>query len=415
MCFPFSVPIIPSRSLVSSSTAFATEVIDWLDQNNVQWEKVKDPFLNTTTTTKTTTFPKKIPNTVMLELKRCANDDLSEPPKIWLHIIPSPRKLVDTLPPNFNKKMTDFILSSSISQQQNKGTTMNNVTEFPKKIIHLHEDMWIYKRDIVRCRLLTQIGIYNRRIYGRKLVSKRINATYALNFLDENHLWGATRAKYYYGLLSKDDEELMAVATFSNRRKVTRKDRQHKSHELLRFCTKRDITVIGGITKLMKIFITEIQPDDIVTVIDRDFGDGSGWHSIGFYTVATMPPLPMTVNPDERGIRRHLVGAGIRCTNDNDIGDGGRLGLASNILEELDSVEDSEEATQVLASHSFFTVYDSGVERLIKFTDDSHIISAKDAIEIWENSKPTYTPAYYSPNTGISALLRNAEEIKINE
>ena len=108
-----------------------------------------------------------------------------------------------------------------------------------------------------------------------------------MEFLQSNHLWGATRAKYYYGLFERCPQGnlvAVAVATFSSRRKVFRKDRIYRSHELLRYCSLRDTTVVGGISKLCKKFIQEAAPDDIVTVVDRDWGCGSGWHSMSFET-----------------------------------------------------------------------------------------------------------------------------------
>lgn len=299
------------------------------------------------------------------------------------------------------------------------------------KIIHLHQDVWIQKIDIVKCRLLAQLG-QSKRIFARKTVSRRINATHAMEFLDHHHLWGATRAKYYYGLFvvpkpnkKQDDngaaaadgeEELVAVATFSTRRKIVRDGVPHRSHELLRFCAKRDSNVVGGISKLIKIFVREVQPDDIVTVVDRDWGGGSGWHGIGFETVQVHAPMVMAVNPNELGIRRHLIGAGI--------GSDARPGLPSLVQDELESIRDAQEALQCLERHGYFTVSDAGVERLFKLiVKDSTTTTTgreeeeeekNDAVSktqhLWRHSQPKYAPSYYSPSSGISALLRYAEQ-----
>ncbi len=79
----------------------------------------------------------------------------------------------------------------------------------------------------------------NGRIFARKTASRRIPKSEYLPFLEENHLWGATSAKYAYGLYLKkvnrqqdvdgkaqpsdeSEELLVAVATFSSKRKVFR-------------------------------------------------------------------------------------------------------------------------------------------------------------------------------------------------
>ena len=370
---------------LSLSSAYPSQVIEWLNQENVPWRQIQ--------------FPKELAppqqHTTILELG-AQNENIS---RVALHLIPTPRSLDESLPSNLKKRMTDLVSASLLTSPN-----------FPPKIIHLHEDIWITKNDIVRSRLLAQLG-RSRRIFARKTTSRRIDATLAMNFLEQHHLWGATRAKYYYGLFlnAKNDtenEELVAVTTFSSRRKILRNNVPFKSHELLRFCAQRDATVVGGISKLNKIFISEHSPDDIVTVVDRDWGAGSGWHSIGFETVATMAPIAMVVNPNEPGIRRHLVGAGI---NRNETINPGRMGLAPQVLEELDSIHSADETLQCLSRHAFFPVYDCGVERLMKVISSEDAATKISGKELWRLSKPTYASTYYSQNVGIASLLKYAQ------
>lgn len=357
---------------------------------------------------------------------------------IVLHLIPTPTSSEATLPPFFNRDWTDhqeantkvmgatnspFLLdpiskkveSPSFLKTEIYQTTQNTKKEI-KKVIHLHQDLWESKRNIVQCRLLANMGQYTRRIFARKTHARKINATFAMEFLEDHHLWGATRAKHYYGLFwnnnsrfNNDDDEqvLVAVATFSNRRKVIRGGVSHRSHELLRFCTRRDTTVVGGISKLIQAFVQDYQPDDLVTVVDRDWGGGSGWHSIGFETVEILDPNIMVVNPNNKeqlGIRRHLVGAGVSHDNPNM----GRLGLVPEILEQLNQTTSAEDALEVLELHGHFPVYDSGVERLIKIVAQKSETEGMSATSLWDNSEPKYSSVYYSDNRGIAHLLKFA-------
>jgi len=354
--------------------------------------------------------------------------------------------LEECLPPKFQKDITDYFNQYRLGDGYEKEYT---------KTIHLHQDIWNSKREIVRHRLMAQLGLgvhtkatagqqqkcrnaTMRRIFARKTTVRRISSPVAMEFLDHHHLWGATKAKHNYGLFirskhnnessNSDDEELVAVATFSSKRKITRMDKQHRSHELLRFCSKRGSNVVGGISKLMKAFVTDKAPDDIVTVVDRDWGDGSGWHSLGFHSVATMDPIVMVVcrsNDDTNDLglqRRHLIGAGIKRSDSNDTTSRGinnksakrpdRIGLPNDMLEELDACDSMEEIHRVFSKHNHFPVYDTGVERLMKVisydSDGKEVKSAKSTVvEMWHNSNPTYAKDFYSPNLGIATLLKH--------
>jgi len=377
---------------------------------------------------------------------------------IALHLIPTPTRLEECLPPKFQKDITDYfnreknkignICSNNNEDDDNDIERINtlSIREY-SKVIHLHQDIWNSKRQIVRHRLMAQLGLgvhesvatgdkqcikdngrvtTSRRIFARKTVVRRITASIAMEFLDEHHLWGATKAKHNYGLFVEssndaNEGELVAVATFSTRRKIVRLGKPHRSHELLRFCSRRDSNVVGGISKLIKAFIREKTPDDIVTVVDRDWGDGSGWYSLGFQSVATMEPIVMAIRPfnEENVPRRHLVGAGIKNINTTignstrSLNNKDRIGLSTDILQELNVLDSIEDILGTLSNHGFFPVYDTGVERLMKTisydrngnepeTTKGHIT------DLWQNSQPTYAKEYYSPNLGISVLLNYA-------
>ena len=152
---------------------------------------------------------------------------------VGLHIIPTPTNLSSCMQPNLFKKLTD------------------DATLPFKTLIHLHQDVWKNKKEIVQARISAKVNRVNHRWYARKTIPKRIDITTTIDFLETHHLWGATRSKFNYGLFSND--ELVAVGTFSPRRHVQRgvSSRPYRSHELIRYCAKRDGHVIGGITKLV--------------------------------------------------------------------------------------------------------------------------------------------------------------------
>ena len=252
-------PVQAPRPLASCGPPFVDAVEAWLQTRGIDYNAAARGRLETTLV---------------------LGDDLR------LRLLPTPRRSEDCLDPGSSARLTDAAEAQGSS------------------IIHLHEDTWRLRGNIVRDRLLNRVQA-TQRVFARKTTARPIAAEEAIAFLDENHLWGPTNAKYAYGLFLQD--ELVAVATFTKRKLVKRRSCKRRTHELLRFCARRDMRVVGGITKLLSAFRKDRDVDDIVTNIDRDWGGGAGWRAIGFETVEIMPPLPMAIDANE-GRRRFLCG-----------------------------------------------------------------------------------------------------------
>ncbi len=326
--------------------------------------------------------------------------------KTVLHILPTPTSDPSThIKPTLCKELTDSKVFDTI--------------------IHLHEDVWNNKKDIVKSRILAMVGRTRRRWYARNLSVRRIDRCTAINFLEINHLWGATQSKFNYGLFSME-EELIAVATFSPRRHVHRfagnnLQQKYRSHELIRYSSVRDGRCIGGITKLIAEFIRQHAPDDIITCIDRDWGDGSGWKNIGFVKVGVMPPLIMAIGED--GVRRYCVGIG-PTDEDETRRRTSRPGINANVWKALDSVSTINEAFRCLHMHQLYPIFDAGVERRMLLVADSKwgiqasqkrselglgdLPTGLDALRLWNNSSPSFPSSYYVNNKGLNLLLKGA-------
>ena len=145
------------------------------------------------------------------------------------------------------------------------------------------------------------LGILGRstRLMARNLVSRRIDAATVDAFLLENHLWGATKARYRYGLYTKADEQLVAVASFSARWNVRRGGALRRAARLARadsilLAAREAPGRCWRISKLLKAFQRDADPDEIVTVIDRDWGAGDGWATLGFQPLKRLPPVTFT-------------------------------------------------------------------------------------------------------------------------
>jgi hypothetical protein len=169
----------------------------------------------------------------------------------------------------------------------------NEYAQLGKQLIHLWEDHWIHHRKIIISRLASFARITTK-IHGRKTKVIRIHQEEFYAFLIENHLQGAVHSKYKFGLYEK--EKLVAVAGFSHPRKIPRNTIISRSSELIRFCNLRNHTVIGGMDKLLKHFITHFEIDDIMSYADRDWSNGKSYERLGFDFIEKTPPTTFWVN-----------------------------------------------------------------------------------------------------------------------
>lgn len=177
------------------------------------------------------------------------------------------------------------------------------------KIIHIWEDVWLNKKEIVKSRLLSLLG-KSETIPARLTKVCRIDKPTLDSFMISNHLQGTVGVKLKYGLflpkryfrvidtnnlifqsLNHSEDLLVAVASFSNGKKIVREGQYFRSFELIRFANLKGFTVVGGLNKLLKNFIREQNPDDIMTYSDSDWSDGTNYEKIGFERIEQTPPL----------------------------------------------------------------------------------------------------------------------------
>ena len=270
---------------------------------------------------------------------------------VALHLLATPRSSSAVLPVAATCDLSNTFAASTRSASGR-----------PRRLVHLWEDQWEEHRAIVRSRLLAMLG-RSERIMARSTLARRIDSATCNAFLVDNHLWAATQARYRYGLYTRRGEELVAVASFSARWRVARHGERRASHELIRYCSRRGASVVGGISKLIAAFARDAAPDELVTVIDRDWSCGSGWAGLGFVPLTRMDPVRFYVGPD--GLRCH-PGAG---PNPH------RRRLPEPLQAELEAhgrrVDADGEARHTseaddeafLASRGYYPVSDAGAER----------------------------------------------------
>lgn len=136
-------------------------------------------------------------------------------------------------------------------------------------LIHIYQDDWTYKQEIVKSRILNLLN-KSKRIYARNCQIKEVNHKQSKEFLLTNHVQGNCQAKYRFGLYFRD--ELVSLMTFGKlRRNLGNINTKDNEFELLRFCNKLNTTVIGGANRLFKHFINNNEVKKIVSYADRSW------------------------------------------------------------------------------------------------------------------------------------------------
>ncbi len=166
------------------------------------------------------------------------------------------------------------------------------------RVINIWQDQWKQHQEIMRSRIAAILGI-SQSIHARSTRTQRITKDVARSFLETNHLQGAVSSRHNYGLYTTDDT-LVAVASFSGGRSITRYGILIKSYELLRYAGLLHHRVNGGMGKLFAEFLKEIQPDDVMTYVDFEWGMGKGYYALGFNHAATTPPQMFWIHPIEQ-------------------------------------------------------------------------------------------------------------------
>jgi len=148
------------------------------------------------------------------------------------------------------------------------------------QLIHIFEDEWNEKQEIVKSRLLNLLELNNQKIYARKCKIFEVSTENTRIFLEKNHIQGFVAGKYYYGLYYQN--ELVSLMTFGNLRTNLGTTSVENEYELLRFCNKLNISVVGGASKLFQYFIKLNQPKRIISYADKRWSKGKIYEILGF-------------------------------------------------------------------------------------------------------------------------------------
>ena len=148
------------------------------------------------------------------------------------------------------------------------------------RLIHVFEDEWLHKQDIVKSRLRNLFNATKTKVYARKCVVRQIDSKCKTQFLETNHIQGNAASSVNLGLFHNN--ELVSVMTFSKLRIALGQKSKKNCWELSRFCSCVNLVVVGGANKLLRFFEREFSPKEIVSYADRRWSDGGVYEKLGF-------------------------------------------------------------------------------------------------------------------------------------
>ena len=226
--------------------------------------------------------------------------------------------------------------------QKDKNYHLNKTINCEKEniqLLHIFEDEWIYKKEIVKSIIKSKLGLIDNKVYGRKCIIKEINAKTSKEFLENNHVQGNVNGKIKIGLFYNN--ELVSVMTFGGKR-MTMGNKQsiEGKFEMLRFCNKMDTQVIGGATKLLSYFIKAYNPKSILTFADRRYSQGNLYKNMEFNFIGSTKPNYFYFKPSE--MTRHY-----------------RFKFRKDVLIKEGFDKDKTEF-QIMAERGYLRIYDCG-------------------------------------------------------
>lgn len=156
------------------------------------------------------------------------------------------------------------------------------------QLIHIWEDDWKYKKDIVKNIIRGKLGLHTNKINARDCVVKEIDTKTAKAFCETYHIQGYTPSQVKLGLYK--DNQLVMVCLFSKKRRLIGGKPKEGEWELSRMCSPFDTHVRGGASKLLKHFIKLYNPKTIITFADLSTSNGNVYEKMGFKKEHIVPP-----------------------------------------------------------------------------------------------------------------------------
>lgn len=155
------------------------------------------------------------------------------------------------------------------------------------RVIHIWEDDWNNRKEILKSQIKNWIGKSDRKIWARNCQIKEIKLVDEYRvFLNENHIQEYTSSTIKIGLYYNN--ELISLMTFD--KFEGRKKMKQSEWNLSRFCNKINTSVVGGASKLLNYFIENWSPSRLISFSDNSWSNGDLYNKLGFNLISKSYP-----------------------------------------------------------------------------------------------------------------------------
>jgi len=212
------------------------------------------------------------------------------------------------------------------------------------KLLHFWDIEILNKLEIVSSIIKNHLK-KSIKISARKTILKEISSSEEeKKFLDENHLQGYTPSQCCFGLYY--EEELVCLMTF-----IQSRYRKNIDWELLRFCNKKGVSVVGGASKLF----SKRPKGSIISYADKRFSSGSLYkNQLGMKEEKDSPPNSYYFQRNS--------------SSSNNLQLKSRIVFQKHKLKNiLENFIESKSAWENLIEHGFDRVWDCGNKVFIKY------------------------------------------------
>lgn len=200
------------------------------------------------------------------------------------------------------------ILSASVQEAEAYSDAMAEwMKGIDANLIIITEDRWNRQQEMMKARLLAHLERFTS-LYARNCEIRRIDKPAAAAFLEACHSYGDASCRYRYGMFLKRHTghlarssslapgTLVAVAEFSNARRWIKDGKEIRSYEWTRYASLPGVRISGGMGRMLRHFIKETEPDDIMSYADLEWSGGDAYEQLGFVAEGVKEPVMFTVD-----------------------------------------------------------------------------------------------------------------------
>ena len=201
-------------------------------------------------------------------------------------------------------------------------------------LLHFTDTQINRNSPIVLSMIRHHLGV-SKKIHARKCELRQVPHAEQMDFFNANHISGGVTARHCYGLYL--NSILVSAMSFSASRYA-----KEYQWEIIRFATILGNTVVGGASKLLKRFVSEHNPDSVMSFADAMYGDGGVYEAIGMKYVRDTAVGYSYYHSDGRVVKR--------------------VAAQKHKLQKLlgDKFDASKTEQENMKASSFFRLYDCG-------------------------------------------------------